>query len=265
MLRFAYAAASHVGLVRENNEDSGFAGPYLQLVADGVGGAAAGEVASATTAYVTSARAARNPDEDLRRLLASAVHESYAQLSVGVEQDPDRGGMATTLTAVLTHGNRFAMVHIGDSRAYLMRDSRLTQLTTDHTFVQALVEEGRLAPEEIRSHPYRSVVLKSVNGEQPPEPDVYFLDLEEGDRLLLCSDGLSDLVPETRISELLSRTDRDAAVSALVEAALEEGGRDNITCLVADVEDGPVLSGDGTLLGAMQDPYLVVDPGAVRA
>lgn len=265
MLRFAYAAMSHVGLVRENNEDSGFAGPYLQLVADGVGGAAAGEVASATTAYVTSAWAALKPHEDLRRLLDSAVQESYAQLSVGVEQDPGRDGMATTLTAVLTHDNRFAMAHIGDSRAYLMRDGRLTQLTSDHTFVQALVEEGRLAPEEIRSHPHRSVVLKSVNGEQPPEPDVFFLDLEEGDRLLLCSDGLSDLVPEARIAELLSQADRDAAVSALVEAALREGGRDNITCLVADVEDGPVICRDGSLLGAMQDPHLVVDPGAVRA
>jgi protein phosphatase len=109
------------------------------------------------------------------------------------------------------------------------------------------------------------VVLKSVNGEQPPEPDVFFLDLEEGDRLLLCSDGLSDLVPEARIAELLSQADRDAAVSALVDAALEEGGRDNITCLVADVEDGPVICADGRVLGAMQNPYLVVDPAAVRA
>jgi protein phosphatase len=265
MLRFAYAAASHVGLVREHNEDSGFAGPYLQLVADGVGGAAAGEVASATTAYVMSARAATKTERDPRRLLASAVQESYAQLSAGVEQEPDRGGMATTLTAVLTHDDLFAMAHIGDSRAYLLREGRLTQLTSDHTLVQALVDEGRLTPDQIAAHPYRSVVLKSLNGEQPPEPDVFLLDLEPGDRLLLCSDGLSDLVPEERIAELLGQTDREGAVSDLVDVALEAGGRDNVTCLVADVEDGPVLCGDGRLLGAMLDPYLVVDPAAVRA
>jgi protein phosphatase len=173
--------------------------------------------------------------------------------------------MATTLTAVLTHDDLFAMAHIGDSRTYLLREGRLTQLTSDHTLVQALVDEGRLRPDQIAAHPYRSVVLKSLNGEHPPEPDVFLLDLEPGDRLLLCSDGLSDLVTEERIAELLCQTDREGAVSDLVDAALEAGGRDNVTCLVADVEDGPVLCGDGRLLGALLDPYLVVDPAAVRA
>jgi protein phosphatase len=108
------------------------------------------------------------------------------------------------------------------------------------------------------------VVLKSLNGEQAPDPDVFFLDLEEGDRLLLCSDGLSDLVAGERIARLLAEPDSDAAVAALVEAALAAGGRDNITVLVADVVDGPVICADGRLLGAMQNPYLVVDPAAVR-
>ncbi len=265
MLRFVCGARSHVGLVRENNEDSGFAGPYLQLVADGVGGAAAGEVASATTAYVMSALAATGAGEDLVALLASSVQESHAQLRVGVEQDQSRRGMATTLTAVLTYGNQFAMAHIGDSRAYLRRDGRLVQLTSDHTFVQALIDEGRLTRDQVASHPHRSVVLKSLDGERRPEPDVFGLDLKLGDRLLLCSDGLTDLVPEDLIEDALGVTDRDSAVSTLVDAALERGGRDNVTCLVADVEDGPILCHDGKLLGAMRDPYLVVDPAAVRA
>lgn len=264
MLRFAYAGSSHVGLVRENNEDSGFSGPYLQLVADGVGGAAAGEVASATTTYVMSALAAGGPGDDLPALLASAVQTAHVQLAVGVERDPSRLGMATTLTAVLTAGDRSAIAHLGDSRAFLLREGRLTQLTDDHTFVQSLVDEGRLTRDQVASHPYRSVVLKSLDGEHRPEPDVLSLDLRPGDRLLLCSDGLTDFVPEDRIRGPLGSLDRDDAVAGLVDAALERGGRDNVTCLVADVEDGPVLCHDGTLLGAMRDPLLVVDPAAVR-
>ncbi len=264
MLKFVYAAGSHVGLVRQNNEDSGFAGPYLQLVADGVGGAAAGEVASATAAYVVSALAARGSEDDLVGLLAAAVQESHRQLSAGVERDQTRCGMATTLTALLTSGNRFAMAHIGDSRAYLLRGDRLSQVTKDHTFVQSLIDEGHLTREQASTHPHRSVVLKVLDGEHRPEPDVFSVDLQPGDRLLLCSDGLSDYVAEERIGEALRVADADSAVSALVDSALDSGGRDNVTCLVADVEDGPVVCHDGRLLGAMRDPYLIVDPAAVR-
>lgn len=265
MFRFAYGGAqSHVGLVRQNNEDSGFAGPYLQLVADGVGGAAAGEVASATTAYVVSAMAASRKTEDLVGLLAEAVQESYRQLRLGVVQDPGRAGMATTLTAIAVDRDRFALAHIGDSRAYLLRHGRLTQLTRDHTLVQALVDEGRLTREEVAAHPYRSMVVKSIDGEHVPEPDVCRLDLEPGDRLLLCSDGLTDLVGEDRIGELLQMTDAEVAGGDLVAAALAAGGRDNVTCLVTDVEEGRQVCSDGRLLGALRDPYLVVDPAAVH-
>jgi protein phosphatase len=267
MFRFAYGGAqSHVGLVRGNNEDAGFAGPYLQLVADGVGGAAAGEVASATTAYVVTAMAApRTTTGDLVELLAAAVQESYRQLRVGVAHDAARAGMATTLTAIAVDRERFALAHIGDSRAYLFRDGRLTQLTRDHTLVQALVDEGRLSREDVAAHPYRSMVVKSIGGEHPPEPDVCWLDLERGDRLLVCSDGLTDLVGEDRIAELLEERDAEIVSSELVAAALDAGGRDNVTCLVADVEeeDRPVCA-DGRLLGALFDPCLVVDPVAVR-
>ncbi len=264
MLRFSSGAASHVGLVREHNEDAGFSGPYLQVVADGVGGAAAGEVASATTAYVVSALAATQPVADPVRLLVDAVARAHRQLRRGVALDPTRAGMATTLTAALARQERVTLVHIGDSRAYLLRHDRLSRLTSDDTFVQALVDEGRLAPEAAKTHPYRSVVLKSVNADEIPAPAVWSIDAAPGDRLLLCSDGLSDLVDEARIASLVRAPDPDDAAAALVDAALAEGGRDNVTCLVADVADGPAVCPDGRLLGAMRDPFLVVDPAAVR-
>jgi protein phosphatase len=265
VLRFSSGAASHVGLVREHNEDAGFASPYLQLVADGVGGAAAGEVASATTAYVVSALAAARPAADAVRLLTDAVAAAHHQLRRGVADDPERAGMATTLTAVLARDDRVTLVHLGDSRAYLLREGRLDRLTRDDTFVQALIDEGRLTAEAARTHPYRSVVLKSVNADQAPEPGVWSMDVDPGDRLLVCSDGLSDLVGEPQIEGLLLTPDPDEAAASLVEAALAGGGRDNVTCLVADLVDGPAVCPDGRHLGAMRDPYLVVDPAAVRA
>ena len=264
MLRFASAARSHVGLVRDGNEDAGFAGPYLQLVADGVGGCAAGEVASATAAYVVSAMVAGAAATDLDDLLAEAVDEAHRLLRQGVAERPDRAGMATTLTAVVADGDRFALAHIGDSRAYLLRDGRLARLTSDHTFVQALVTAGRLDPAEVAGHPYRSVVLKSLDADHRPAPDVEGVDLRCGDRLLLCSDGLTDFVPEEQVAELLLIDDSDEAADALVAAALEAGGRDNVTCLVADVVDGPRIRPDGALLGALRDPGLVVAAAAVH-
>lgn len=264
MLRFSYGAASHVGLVRETNEDAGFAGPYLQIVADGVGGAAAGEIASATTTYVVSALAAAHPDQDPAELLAEAAAMAHRELQRGIEDDETRRGMATTMIAAMIRDDTVALAHIGDSRAYLWRGSALTRLSTDHTFVQTLVDAGRLTPEEAAQHPYRSVVINSVNADDAPETVVRELDLRVGDRLLLCSDGLTDFVPEEVVAEGLTEADPDASASTLVDAALAAGGRDNVTCLVADLAEGPLVSHDGRLLGAMGDPLLVVDPAAVR-
>jgi PPM family protein phosphatase len=264
VLRFSYGAASHVGLVRETNEDAGFAGPYLQIVADGVGGAAAGEIASATTTYVVSALAAAHPDQDPAALLAEAAAMAHQELRRGIEDDETRRGMATTLIAALIRGDTVTLAHIGDSRAYLYRDSVLTRLSTDHTFVQSLVDAGRLTPEEAAHHPYRSVVINSVNADDAPTTVVRDLDLRIGDRLLLCSDGLTDLVPDEVVAEGLAEADPDVSALMLVDAALAAGGRDNVTCLVADISEGPLVSGDGRLLGAMGDPRLVVDPAAVR-
>jgi serine/threonine protein phosphatase PrpC len=267
VLHFAYGSASHVGLVREHNEDAGFAGPYLQLVADGVGGAAAGEVASATTAYVVTALAMNRPDEDGATLLAEAVAAAHRELRRGTREDHARQGMATTLTALLARGDRVTLAQVGDSRAYLLREGQLIRLSTDQTLVQLLVDKGDLTPEQVPTHPYRNVVLRSVNGEEPVAPSLRELDLVVGDRVLLCSDGLTDFVAEDVVARALTTPDApdpDDAADALVGLALAAGGRDNVTCLVADLREGPEVNSVGRLLGAMQDPWLVVDPAAIR-
>jgi PPM family protein phosphatase len=252
MLRFSGAGVSDVGLVREHNEDSGFVGPYVALVADGVGGAAAGEIASASAAYVVSATA-----------LARFGQEPEAM----VLEEGARTGMATTLSVLVCDGRRVLLGHLGDSRAYLLRDGTLHQVSRDHTYVQALVDEGRLERDEVPFHPWRNVVLRCLEGRPSAEPvdaDLVDVDVWPGDRMLLCSDGLTDLVAEERIAAVLRLEEPLAAASVLTQSALAAGGRDNVTCVVLDVVDGPLVVGDGDLLGAVRDITNIVDPGAVR-
>ncbi len=265
MLRFDSVGRSEVGLVRGNNEDSGFAGPSLLLVADGVGGAAAGEVASATAAYVTSALAMADPEGDVLDVLERAARLVHDQLRVGTDQDPSRTGMGTTLTALLTDGRRVGLGHVGDSRAYRLRAGELVQVTHDHTFVQTLVDQGLLSRAEARRHPRKNVVLQAFDGCHPVRPDVLLVDVRVGDRLLLCSDGLTDLVEDAAIRACLEPGGPAEAVDRLVAAALAAGGVDNVTCVVCDVVDAPRLVPDGLRLGALGDPALVVDPAAVHA
>ncbi len=264
MLQFRFAAETDTGLVRDNNEDSAFAGPYLLAVADGVGGAAAGEVASATTTYVVSALTLAHPGTSPLGLLQSAVEDARGQVAVGVEADPTRLGMATTLTAILTDGRRFGLAHVGDSRAYLLRDGGLVPLTHDHTWVQALLDTGRISAEEAVEFPQRHVVLQAIDGESVPTPDLVWLDLRPGDRLLLCSDGLTDLVTDGDILTLMAVDSRRLAANGLIRAALDAGGRDNVTCVVADVVDAEPVVGTGMLIGAARDMSNVVDPAHVR-
>jgi protein phosphatase len=265
MLRISGTGESHLGLVRAKNEDSAFVGPTCMLVADGVGGGAAGEVASATTAYAVAASALLHAGEDPATVLREAVHLAQAQVRAGVVADPARAGMATTLTAVATDGATFALAHLGDSRGYVFRDGELTRVTRDHSYVQELLDEGRLGEHEVAAHPWRNVVLRTVNGSADGEPDILALSLQPGDRILLASDGLTDLVEESVIAETLATRADDDAVPALVAAALGRGGRDNITCALATVVDGPEISADGILLGAVRDPGNVVDLTAVRS
>lgn len=264
MLQIAGTGVSDVGLVRKRNEDSAFLGPFCMLVADGVGGQAAGDVASATAAYAVATTALGRLGQDPAAALAEGFALAQEQVRSGVARDPERDGMATTLTAVATDGFRFVVAHLGDSRGYVYRRGGLTRVTNDHTYVQNLLDEGRLQPAEVDEHPWRNVVLRSVDGRTGTEPDLTELRLVAGDRILLATDGLTDLVDEDEIARTLGEADDDAAVDALVAAALARGGRDNVTCLVATVVEAPELSREGLLYGALRDPDNVVDPAAAQ-
>lgn len=267
MLRFSGAGVSDVGLVRAHNEDAAFLGPYVAVVADGVGGAAAGEVASATTAYVVAATALARFGEDPASVLVRAAGDALESVRAGVTADRERTGMATTLTAVITDGRRVVLGHVGDSRAYLWRGDTLRQVSTDHTYVQQLVDAGQLEASARAGHPWSNIVIRSLTSDQELQLDLTLLDVAPGDRLLLCSDGLTDIVPDADIAEALRLVaDPFDAAAELTRLALVAGGKDNVTSLVIDVVDGPLVNGDGAVLGALADPlHNVVDPAAVRA
>ncbi len=264
MYRFSGVAASHVGLVRSGNEDSGFLGARCMLVADGVGGAAAGEVASATAAHAVSTLAEQFSADDPVTVLRAGVLLAQQQVAAGAQRNPARSGMATTLTAVATDGVSFAIAHVGDSRGYVFRDGSLTRVTHDHTYVQRLVDDGDLPESAVARHPWRHVVLRCVNGSDEEGGDVTRLALRPGDRVLLASDGLTDLVSEPVIEQVLARDHDDAAVQSLVDTALVNGGRDNITCLLASVVEGPEVQVDPALVGAVRDRANVLEDAAVR-
>ena len=235
-LALRYAARSDRGLVRANNEDSVYAGARLLALADGMGGHAAGEVASQ---LVIAALAHLDDDEprgDLLAKLERAVHDGNSAIAEQVDLHPDLDGMGTTLTAILFAGDRLGLVHIGDSRGYLLRDGELTQITKDDTFVQTLVDEGRITAEEAHSHPQRSLIMRALTGHEV-EPTLIMREAREGDRYLLCSDGLSDPVSQETILEALKIADVADSADRLIELALRGGGPDNVTVVVADVVD----------------------------
>ena len=231
-----YAARSDRGLVRANNEDSVYAGARLLALADGMGGHAAGEVASQLVIAALAHLDDDEPGGDLLSKLDSAVHEGNSAIAAHVEADPELDGMGTTLTAILFAGNRLGLVHIGDSRGYLMRDGELNQITKDDTFVQTLVDEGRITAEEAHSHPQRSLIMRALTGHEV-EPTLIMREARAGDRYLLCSDGLSDPVSHDTIAEALQIPDVAESADRLIELALRGGGPDNVTVVVADVVD----------------------------
>ena len=267
MLRFSGAGVSDVGLVRADNEDSAFVGPYVAVVADGVGGAAAGEVASATATYAMAATALARFGELPEVILREGAEAARASVQRGVQTDVrHRLGMATTLTALVCDGERVVLGHVGDSRAYRLHDGELVQVSRDHTYVQGLVDTGQLDAGAAWRHPWRNVVLRSVDGDPLDRGiDLVPVPVAAGDRLLLCSDGLTDLVPDEVVAELLGAGDPEAAAAVLAKAAIAAGGKDNVTCVVLDVVDGAPVVGDGQLLGAVREIGNIVDPGAVRA
>jgi serine/threonine protein phosphatase PrpC len=237
-LALRYAIRSDVGLLREGNEDAAYAGPRLLAVADGMGGHAAGEVASAAAISALARLDDDVPGSDLLDALADAVADANHTLHDMVLADSVLEGMGTTLTAMLWSGSRVALVHIGDSRAYLLRDGEFHQITHDHTLVQTLVDEGRISPDDVATHPQRSMLLRALDGRADVEPDLSLREARLGDRYLLCSDGLSGVVSEETLHRTLAKVeDLNEVVLQLVELAIRGGGPDNITCIVADVVD----------------------------
>jgi PPM family protein phosphatase len=243
-----YAARSDRGLVRANNEDSVYAGARLLALADGMGGHAAGEVASQLVIAALAHLDDDEPGGDLLAKLDAAVRAGNSAIAAQVEMEPDLEGMGTTLTAILFAGNRLGLVHIGDSRGYMVRDGELTQITKDDTFVQTLVDEGRITREEAHSHPQRSLIMRALTGHEV-EPTLTMREARAGDRYLLCSDGLSDPVSDETILEALQIPDVAESAYRLIELALRGGGPDNVTVVVADVVDydygqtQPILAG----------------------
>ncbi len=243
-----YSARSDRGLVRQNNQDSVYAGPRLLALADGMGGHAAGEVASKLVIAALVPLDDDEPGDDLLGELAEATAQGNDAITELVHEEPDLDGMGTTLTAVLFAGSRLGMVHVGDSRAYLFRDGVLTQITRDDTFVQSLIDEGRITEDEAASHPQRSLLLRALTGHDV-EPSLTVREARSGDRYLLCSDGLSGVVSAETIADALTISDPQSCADRLIELALKGGGPDNVTCIVADVvdvdygEDQPIYGG----------------------
>jgi PPM family protein phosphatase len=249
-----YAVRSDVGLLREGNEDSAYAGPRLLAVADGMGGHAAGEVASAVTIASMAELDSGQPPGDMLAALAAAVAAANARLQERIIANPAVEGMGTTLTALLWSDGHAAVCHIGDSRGYLLRQGELYQITHDHTLVQSLVDEGRISADDVSTHPQRSLLLRALDGRSAAEPDLSVHDALPGDRYLLCSDGLSGVVGDETLRDTLEAVaEPEAATRELIDLANAGGGPDNITCIVADVVDtaatrlplpgAPVLAG----------------------
>jgi serine/threonine protein phosphatase PrpC len=270
-LAVRFAARSHAGLLRALNEDSVYAGPRLLAVADGMGGHAAGEVASAVAIASLAPLDEDAPPSDLLAALKGAADSANAHLRDMVSADADLSGMGTTLVALLFAGTRLGLLHVGDSRCYLLRDGVLTQITHDHTLVQALIDAGRITEEEASNHPQRSVITRVLDGRDDVEFDLSVRETASGDRFLLCSDGLTGPVASLdTLTEALSLPDPQDSVDRLVQLALRGGGPDNITVIVADIVDQDISPAQPVVAGAAAEtpqeaPPGVADSAASRA
>lgn len=242
-LSIDFRAHSETGLVRKNNQDSGYASPTMLLVADGMGGAAAGDLASTVAVREIMRSDGAHSLDSCSEVLTGAMARANHLLADLVEQDPSLDGMGTTVVGGLVSEGHFSLLHLGDSRAYLLRAGSLYRLTHDHSWVQSLVDDGKISVAEAAVHPHRSLLLKVLNGQSQHDPDLEDIPLAVGDRLLLCSDGLCGFVPDPTIRSIVSSTDDlDRAMDQLVAAAHAGGGADNITVLLADVVPAdPVL------------------------
>ncbi|MEV1154480.1 protein phosphatase 2C domain-containing protein [Micromonospora chokoriensis] len=238
-LKLRSVGTSDRGLIRSGNQDALHAGTWLVAVADGMGGMAAGDLASALTIDAVAPLDVETPEDALVAALEGAIALATSRIREAVAEDPERQGMGTTLTALLfaRTGSCLALAHVGDSRAYLFRDGVLKQVTRDDTFVQMLVDQGVITPDQASSHPRRAVVTQALQGDEV-SPSYATMVPRAGDRWLLCSDGLSNVVRPDTLTEVLSGyPDRSECVGKLIDLALHAGAPDNVTVAVADVSE----------------------------
>jgi serine/threonine protein phosphatase PrpC len=239
---FETSARSAVGLVRQGNEDSGLVSPQLIAVADGMGGHAAGEVASRIAVEVlqslTPALVSAEIDEDSAEdLLMHSLHSIDVEISLVTDEDIEKRGMGTTLTALLIRDKYISLLHVGDSRCYRLRGNTLEQLSNDHTVIQELLDQGAISEAEAIEHPQRSMLTQALRGDGDVTPVLQMYEIKKGDRYLLCSDGLSGVLTEKEIKIGLKKSDKDEAVKFLVDATYVNGAPDNVTVLIADISD----------------------------
>ncbi|WP_306233547.1 PP2C family protein-serine/threonine phosphatase [Agrococcus beijingensis] len=259
------SAISHVGRIRTENQDSGYVGAHLAFVADGMGGHAGGDVASAiVTRRAREADRAYETAEEAAAALADRLREGNDGLQQAMVEHPELSGMGTTASGVIRVGDRVGIAHIGDSRIYRYRVGALEQLSTDHTFVQKLVDAGRITREEAEHHPRRNVVMRVLgNVETNPEIDTMVEETFPGDRWLVCSDGLSSYVDEERIRAILEQgLDTPSTVQRLVNESLSRGAPDNVTVVLVDIDDRRTSSVEPTTVGSAAAPisYEAVEP-----
>ncbi|MCL2680679.1 MAG: Stp1/IreP family PP2C-type Ser/Thr phosphatase [Coriobacteriia bacterium] len=230
-----FAALTHVGMVRALNEDSLLALPPLYAVADGLGGHQSGEVASQLAISALRDNAPRHPDATA---LARAVQAANQAVIKGIEKGKGRPGMGTTMTAAMIAGGSATVAQVGDSRAYLLRNRSLSQITEDHSVVGAMMRSGHLSAAEARSHPQRSVITRALGSDPALNVDTFEISVLRGDRLLICTDGLTSMVDDAQIEQILvSSLDPNHAAEKLVQAALDAGGSDNVSVIIVDVTE----------------------------
>lgn len=260
------AAISHTGKVRGNNQDSGYCGSNLFVVADGMGGHAGGDVASSIAVHrLKGLDRPYSSVSEAELALRDAIADTAAQLIDTVAERPELAGMGTTVSAVVMVDDYAVIAHIGDSRVYLLRDGALTQITTDHTFVQRLVDSGRITPEEARYHPRRSVLMRVLGDMSPdPEVDTFIMPTQPGDRWLLCSDGLCGVVDDAHTAKTLAQGYAPGRTAdMLLKQALDAGAPDNVTIVLVDVGGKhPLFSGTATIVGSASTPKGVEVPAA---
>jgi serine/threonine protein phosphatase PrpC len=253
---FETSARSAIGLVRQGNEDSGLVSPQLIAVADGMGGHAAGEVASRIAVEVLQslvpAMVSLDIDEDsVEDLLMHSLHSIDSEISLVTNEEIEKRGMGTTLTALLIRDKYISLLHVGDSRCYRLRGNTLEQLSNDHTVIQELLDQGAISQTEAVEHPQRSMLTQALRGDGDVTPVLQMYEIKKGDRYLLCSDGLSGVLTDKEIKMGLKKSDKDEAVKFLVDATYINGAPDNVTVLIADISDDAKTT--PSLIGAAHD------------